>query len=214
MSKIISKVIAAVLPERCPYCNKIVRQGDIACKKCKSKFPEINLESYASGCYICYSCFFYEDIFAKAIKRFKFLNYPQSAKKLAIPLADTIKKYDVNFDCITYVPMFPKRERDRGYNQSQLLAKEVSKILDIPLEDFLIKIKDNPPQHTMDTKDKKKNVKGVFAVQKKDKLKGKNILIIDDVITSGYTLGECCKLLSKGKARVFCATVCNATKVI
>lgn len=214
MIKILKKITASLFPERCPYCNKVVNQGDVACKICRAKFPETPLVSYASGCYICYSSFFYKDIFADAIKRFKFHNYPQSAEKLAVVLADTISKYDVSFDYITYVPMFPKRERERGYNQSKLLAKEVSKILDIPLEHFLIKIKDNPPQHTMNKKEKKNNVKGVFGVQKKDILKGKTVLIIDDVITSGYTLGECCKILSKSKAIVFCATVCNAEKIL
>lgn len=214
MHKIIDIISAAFFPQRCPYCNDVVAFGKKACDSCLEKFPEKEIQGYAAGSYLCYSAFFYDDDFSPAIKRFKFYDYPQYSKKLAVPLADVIKKFDVRFDLITYVPMYPLRERKRGYNQAKLLAKDVSKILDIPMESLLEKIKDNEPQHRLNIKDKKQNVKGVFAAINKEKIKDKNILVIDDVITTGYTLGECCKILLKNKANtICCATVCMSKQL-
>ncbi|MCH5299181.1 MAG: ComF family protein [Ruminococcus sp.] len=212
MNKLFSTLVRIFYPQRCPYCNCVIEHNMIQCEVCAKQMPARYFQNFAKGGYPCYSPFFYQGIFATAVKRFKFHNFSQYASQLAVPLAASIMdmKNDVAFDLVTYVPMHPSRERKRGYNQSKLLAREVSKLIGIECADLLEKVKNNPEQHKCtSSKERKENVKGVFSVVDKQAVKGKNILVIDDILTSGYTLGECCRVLSKAGGRVIqCATLC------
>ena len=115
------------------------------------------------------------------------------------------------FDFITAVPMHKKDLKKRGYNQSALLAKELGKRLDLPYRETIDKIKQTKKQHNLKYNERKTNLNGAFKVIDKDAVKGKRILIIDDIITSGYTLGNCCKVLSRAKpALICCATIASA----
>ncbi|MBR1730898.1 MAG: ComF family protein, partial [Ruminococcus sp.] len=116
---------------------------------------------------------------------------------------------ETGFDLVTCVPMHEKQLKERGYNQSRLLAENVSNYLEVEYEDLLVKHKENLPQHNLKPNEKRYNVKGVYKAVNTDKIKGHNILIIDDVITTGYTLGECCKILQKaGAKKIQCAALC------
>ena len=117
---------------------------------------------------------------------------------------------EINFDIITCVPMHKDDRKKRGYNQAELLARECAKIMNIPYIDTLEKHKKNKVQHSIKAKERAKNVRGVYRLIQKDIVKDKNILIIDDIITTGHTLGECAKVLSKGKCKsIRCAVVCS-----
>lgn len=153
------------------------------------------------------------ELFASGVKNFKFHENPSYARQLAIPLAnEIIAKYGVGcFDIITAVPMYYKNQRERGYNQSELLAKQCSEIMGIPYAELLEKHKANKAQHTLKGKERENNVHGVYRVADIELAADKNILIIDDIITTGNTLGECCKVLKKaGCKSISCATLCAA----
>lgn len=199
-------------PQRCPYCNCVIEHSMIQCETCAKQMPKRYFQNFAKGGYPCYSPFFYKGIFATAVKRFKFQNYPQYSPQLAVHLAASImdQKDDATFDFVTCVPMHPSRERKRGYNQSKLLARDVSKLIGVEYADLIKKVKDNREQHKCKSvAERRDNVRGVFAVEDKQVVKGKNILVIDDILTSGYTLGECCRILSKaGGSVIQCATLC------
>lgn len=201
-------------PERCPYCYKRIEYNKIACDECRGQFPKTYSINYAKGGYICCSPFFYQGIFADAIKRLKFNQFTQSSEKLAAVLEDCVRKsYSIEeIDLITFVPMHRKDYSDRGYNQAELLAKDLARKLKITCEKTLIKHKRTAPQHEcLSSAKRRDNVKGAYKVieKKKPKLKGKTILVIDDILTTGYTMGECCKTLEKcSNSRVICATVC------
>lgn len=198
---------------KCPYCQKVIERNDYACKKCKSKFPLKGFETYAIGGYKTISPFKYDGIFASGVKNFKFHENPSYARQLAVPLVDEIlAKYDINsFDIITAIPMYYKNQRERGYNQSELLAKQCSEIMGIPYAELLEKHKANKAQHTLKGKERENNVHGVYRVADIELAADKTILIIDDIITTGNTLGECCKVLKKaGCKSISCATLCAA----
>ncbi len=213
MNKLFKRLISSVYTERCPYCNAVMNCDDIACSKCK---PEIQQEPYkffTNGGYKGFAAFLYKDIYATAVKKFKFNNNPQYSQKLAVPLSCAVKKLlkETSFDYITCVPMHPKPERKRGYNQAKLLSMDVSRLVNIPYMDLIKKHKNNQPQHRCNYNERKTNVKGVYSAINKDLIKGKNILVIDDIITSGYTLGECCRVLRKAGANtICCGAVCMA----
>lgn len=99
------------------------------------------------------------------------------------------------------VPLHPKRLRERGYNQSQLLAKELAKLSGLPLlEDCLIRVRHSTPQaRTTTVSERRKNVAGVFSCPNQ-RLEGKKVLLIDDVSTSGATLDDCARALKEAGA--------------
>lgn len=99
--------------------------------------------------------------------------------------------------------MYYKNQRERGYNQSELLAKQCSEIMGIPYAELLEKHKANKAQHTLKGKERENNVHGVYRVADIELAADKTILIIDDIITTGNTLGECCKVLKKQVAKAF-----------
>ena len=107
--------------------------------------------------------------------------------------------------------MYYKNMRERGYNQSELLAKECAEIFNIPYAELVEKHKKNKAQHTLKGKERESNVQGVYRVIDSHAVADKNILIIDDIITTGNTLGECCKVLKKaGCENICCAALCAA----
>lgn len=211
MNNLSKYISAAFLPERCPYCGDTVPADKPACRDCIQLFPETITECYAKGGYPCAAPFIYEGIFSDAVKSFKFFGKVDNAAKLAEEISSSVKEAytDVVFSYITYVPMHAVEEKERGYNQSELLAEELSKQLEVPYTALLIKHRENEPQHSLSGRQKRENVKGVYKALNPDTIKGNIILIIDDIITSGYTLGECCRVLEKaGAEKIYCAAVC------
>lgn len=203
-------ILHATLPDRCPCCDKLIRGNNLYCEKCLKNFPSITYRTNAKGGFPCVSAVPYKDSYAEAVKRFKFSNRRQYGYALAHTMAKAIATVYCNerFDLITYVPMHRLKEKERGYNQSRILAKKLSSILQIPVVTTLEKIRNNEPQHTVKTRaQREQNVKGAFKVIDKETVCGKNILLIDDIITTGFTLGECARVLDKCKTeKILCAT--------
>ena len=211
MSRIFRFISAAFFPEHCPYCGIPVKVDEPACAECKKQFPKTINEGFAMGGYPFAAPFSYTGIFANAVKSFKFRQRVDCTEKLAKQIAAAVNEAykDISFDIITCVPMYKKQIKARGYNQSKLLAVKLSKISGIPYKDLLIKHKENEPQHSLLRRQRRKNVKGVYQALNTGIIKGHNILVIDDIITTGYTLGECCRILTKaGAKKICCAAIC------
>jgi len=111
-----------------------------------------------------------------------------------------------NFDLIVPAPLHKNRLRQRGFNQALLLAKALAKKHRIAM-DFtsLIRKSDTVPQTSLDKKLRKKNIKGAFDIRNGEKLRGKSIILVDDVYTTGSTLKECSSTLRKGGAKTVIA---------
>ncbi len=98
----------------------------------------------------------------------------------------------------------------RGYNQSEELARACAKLMALPFEPVLEKYRSNAPQRTLNRSRRMKNVRGVFRIRKSHSVTGKRYLLIDDVITTGSTLGECARVLKTGGcSEVCCAVLCT-----
>lgn len=105
---------------------------------------------------------------------------------------EKLKKYDI----ILIVPISNKRKKERGYNQSELLAKEIAKIISVKIEkNKILKIKNTLPQSTLNKIQREENVKGVYKAIQIEKIRNKKILIFDDIYTTGNTVNECAKVL-------------------
>lgn len=112
-------------------------------------------------------------------------------------------------DIIVPVPLHPKRLRSRGFNQSIIVAKPLAKRLGIAFDvDILVRATDPGPQVDRERKERIQAVKGIFAVKDPQTFKGKNVLLIDDVLTTGATVNECARVLKKaGAANVNVLTI-------
>ena len=115
-------------------------------------------------------------------------------------------------ETIIPVPLHPRRLRWRGFNQSVLLARQIGRAYNLPLDCFALYRKmDTPPQTQLPEEERRKNMRGAFALSGKTAVKGKCLLLVDDVYTSGATVNECSRVLKQGGARaVFVLTLARA----
>ena len=160
-----------------------------------------------------YSSYAYTGFIRKMILDFKFSNKKYLYDFLSFKMVKAIKEFDVfKIDFILYVPISFHRYLERGYNQSYLIAKQISNKTKIPLVKFcLVKIKNNKRQSELSVSDRMKNIDGVFKTIFDDIIKDKNILLIDDIYTTGATANECCRILKKaGAKKILLATVAIA----
>ena len=118
-----------------------------------------------------------------------------------------LQKYDI----IIPVPMTKKKVRKRGYNQSELIAKQLAKNIPNLKEEkyILIKVKENRTQSSLNRQQRQENVKDVYKLQNVEKIKEKNIIIFDDIYTTGATIDSCAKILDqKGAQKVYFLCLC------
>ena len=118
-----------------------------------------------------------------------------------------INKYEKNYlhfdyyDIIISVPISRKRWKNRGYNQSKLIAKNIAKENNIQFNnEIIVKTKNNHTQSALNKEERKQNVKGAYKVINIEKIKNKKILLVDDIYTTGSTVDECSKVLIKAGA--------------
>lgn len=183
----------------CLHCgDPLVSDGDY-CKRCKGK-KFIFDRAFAP--------FIYKNEIRSLIFDLKYNNKKYIAKYLAKFMADIIIKNKIYVDTIIPVPLCDKRLKSRGYNQSELLAKEISNMLNISLNtESLKRVKETPTQTKLDFIDRQMNMKDAFKVYKPKLIKDKAVLLIDDIYTTGATILECSKVLRKaGVKAIYCLT--------
>jgi ComF family protein len=155
------------------------------------------------------SPFKFDDVIRKAIYELKYRNLKAISPCLAELLTDYLRSNPLVGEVLVCVPLHPRRLRERGYNQSSLLARELGKRIDLPvIEDCLIRVRQAQPQvRAGNVEERRRNVADAF-VCRDGKLTGKQIILIDDVCTSGATLESCAAALkSKGAASVWGLTL-------
>lgn len=161
------------------------------------------------------SCGFYEGNLKDIIILFKYRGFRVLDKALA---AFALRSSGIEdslwweLDCIVPVPLFPKKKKKRGFNQASEIAKEIARKKNIAFfEDALVKVKDTPPQTSLTASERRVNLKGAFAVDHDREIKGKTVLLVDDVFTTGSTLQECSSVLMKaGALEVRALTIAQA----
>lgn len=136
----------------------------------------------------------------KVLKRYPF--YLLIGKRIAKLVKNKFK--DINFHFLTYIPTPYTRRILRGFSPAELIAKKCSKELLIPLKQLLKLNKHPKPQKNLSAKERKENLKGAFRCS--ENLKGKNVLLVDDIFTTGTTVEEAAKVLKKCGAKVYVAT--------
>ena len=182
------------------------------CENCKTQIDKItiskinNYENKTDKFFNKYGYIFkYEGQIRKLLIDYKFNDKPYLYKTFASIILSNKKIVDFinNYEIIIPVPIHKKRLNRRGYNQSELLAKEISrKLRNIQfLNKLLIKTENNVAQSTLTKEDRVLNVKNIYKVQNSNLIKEKTILLLDDIYTTGNTVNECSRLLKENGAR-------------
>jgi ComF family protein len=150
----------------------------------------------------------------RVVQKFKYGRKVSLGKPLGRLMASGCEEFlrRCRAELIVPVPLHPKRLRWRGFNQSVLLARQVSRAYDTPVDPFvLLRSRETPAQTQLTEAERRRNMRGAFAVNPDKPVKGKNVLLIDDVYTSGATVEECSRALRRGGAReVYVLTLARA----
>lgn len=204
----------APYPWLCNNCRPLL--SPITSPFCHVCGHPVNLSNEAK--HICPSCkpgqfkfathraaFVYNDVIKELIHNIKFRGEKQAATGLGNLLAEEVQKWDIslneeflNADCIVPVPLHPSKKRMRGFNQSAVLAVALSKFLNIPIyEDMLKRIIKTVPQSGLSPYARRQNLIGAFTYNRKRYKVPKKIILIDDIFTSGATMDACTEVFIK-----------------
>ena len=201
-----SKILDYFYPPMCGICGKL--DSNFLCKKCEKilesheeqnivKVENMNFEELI---YI----FKYEGIIRENLLKYKFEEKSYLYKTFVNFLLKNDKIFEnmKNYDTIIPVPISKKRDRQRGYNQSFLIAKEISKYTNLKLiNNCLFKTKNVIEQSKLTKEEREQNIKNVYSLKNGDKIESKKILLIDDIYTTGSTVNECCRILKKANPK-------------
>jgi ComF family protein len=212
LNKLKGIALDLLFPRWCVGCG---REGDFICSSCRQSLPRImsplcpkcgRPQPSATLCPGCLSWqaeingirspFRFEGVIRQAIYELKYRNLRAIAKLLARLLGDYLVSNPVPGEILVPVPLHPKRLRERGYNQSRLLAQELGKLTNLPVvDDCLVRQRHALPQaRTSTVAERRSNVADAFSCRDQ-RLRGKQVLLIDDVSTSGATLDACARAL-------------------
>ena len=222
LSTFAKTAVSLIYPSRCALCGRAVPMGNDVCPECADSCERIPLPvctgcgQTESGCECgaktpyaaVVAPFYYSGAVAACISRFKFNGKTYIADFLGEQMSKAAQSVykDKRFDCVTCVPGTKARLRERGYNQSELLAKRVARLNGIPFEPGMLKkMFETPDQRTLSASRRRGNLAGAFSATKQ--VNGKTVLLCDDVKTTGATVAECSRaLLAAGAEEVCCLT--------
>ena len=199
------RLLSMLFPARCLSCDTVIPAGEVFCRECAKNLPEKPFtRKYAvpgAGAegFSVYSPMSYEGGFRKSIHRLKFRGQKGLAKPMARLMAELARSTGIPFDAVTWVPMTDTKRKEKGYDQSGLLAKAVARELEIPCLQLLQKVRENKTQHELSGKQRRLNVKNAWRAE--TEALGKNLLLIDDIVTTGATVSECAKTLYNAGAK-------------
>lgn len=215
MHKIINIILNFFYPPYCYICdNRLSGREEVICEKCWRNI-EINCSATNTNNIFEFNKFSwlydFNNNILELIHLLKYSGITKLSKQFVNRVSDKIKNNDFykNMDFIIPVPLHKARFRERGYNQSNLIANELSEILSIPVKKNLIRIRNNKSQTGLSREERIKNVLNIFKVKEAEELRDKNIILVDDILTTGATLNECTRVLKKsgsGKINVLTVT--------
>jgi len=185
------RTLPRLLPPVCPKCSRPLMQEE-RCPLCLKWGLEIDGIR---------ALFLLQGLVRQSVHQFKYNNLKALSFPLARLLADSLESKPLPVEVIVPVPLHPRRIRERGYNQSALLARELGRLIGLPVwEESLLRLRNTPAQVRAATADdRRSNVRGAFSCYD-ERVRGKQVLVLDDVCTTGATLDSCAVTLKAAGA--------------
>lgn len=208
LSKWWAALLDLIYPPRCPVCRRPVDSHGAWCPVCLAAVlaqRDLNLPgrriAFLAACRVLCD---YAGGVKKLIHALKFRDQTRAADALAWLLAaklDTRRLHGIQ--AVVPVPLHPGRRSERGYNQTELIFRRWAEARGWPWTEALVRTRPTQPQWELSPAERRRNIRGAFAVAHPDRIAGKTILLVDDIVTTGITMSECAKTLKKaGAARV------------
>lgn len=213
---------------RIPVCSDCLKQpqpltSDFHCRTCRTPFLNRHPLDETGQCALCrlglngfdevFSAGVYDGALRKLIHLFKF----EGVRPLARPLAGFLRQAlprERRFDVIVPMPLHWRRRWSRGFNQSQLLAREIGRRWNVPVRKLVRRKRATAPQAGLTSAQRRKNVQGAFEAKKRARLQGMSVLLIDDVLTTGATASACARALKRaGAAHVSLLTLARRDRI-
>ena len=210
-------LIQLLFPDKCILCGKLLhKEEQDLCRECRIDSPEYpNRKETLQFLDSFTAVWYYEGNVRRSLLRYKFYNARSFAHGYGRLLAmKLLRENPEGFDCITWVPVSPLRKFTRGFDQVELLAKAVGKELGVEPVPLIKKVRHNRPQSGLnDAAKRRANVLGAYRETDRQAIAGKRILLLDDILTTGATTGECARvLLTCGAKEIHCAAIAAARK--
>ena len=213
-------IIDAIFPKQCFNCHKIIERVSLICEDCLKKIP-INNTLFCSLCrarlannkkichrqqkYLLAAATAYSGLAKELIWQFKYGKKTSAGHPLGAIASEYLNNLGLEFKNFSVVPiaLHKKRQRQRGFNQAEILAKAISKKLSLPLlTGALTRIKETSAQMKLESRESRyENLKDAFMIPLISEIDGKNILLVDDVVTSGATFNEAVRALKNAGAK-------------
>ena len=210
--KLLSSILDLLFPPKCPFCGRVLDTPGI-CLACRRELPWTEgtdaLRQGPDG-FRCAAPLWYEGLAKEGLHRFKFQGMSSAAGPLGELIAQCAAEHlSGAFDTVTWVPVSLKRLRQRGYAQARLLAESACRLWETRPARLLQKTVHNPAQSGLkEAAARRINVQGVYEPGNAAEIRGRRILLIDDICTTGATLAECARVLREAGAEdVVCAAV-------
>ncbi|HEX4630677.1 MAG TPA: ComF family protein [Chthoniobacterales bacterium] len=237
LPEFVSATASLLYPATCVACSANVERAEYLCGDCKQRAPRI-AAPFCAKCsepfpgaitqtFSCANCehrvlhfdcavaaYRSRGLVRRLVHQFKYARQRHLRHPVAFWLRETLndsRLRDRRFDLIVPVPLHPARERERGFNQAELLADLVAAWTNLPTRNVLERIRYTTTQTAYDRAERMENLHGAFRLRKNRDVRGLHVLLIDDVLTTGSTLSECARVLRKaGAVSVHAATAARA----
>lgn len=208
-----------LFPPKCPYCQHVLAEPRaFVCSQCQNKLPWLvgkmgeRRVDFTDG---CFSPLAYRGAVPEAVHRYKFRPVRACCVPFGGVMAQSLQDHlPEKADLITWCPLSKKRLHERGFDQAELLAREVGRRLSLPVVGTLKKVRHTDPQSQLEEESARRaNARGAYAVLPQVDVKGRVVVLVDDVVTSGATMSECAGLLRMaGAAAVYGLTLAQARR--
>ena len=240
MVKFFNQILDFIYPPLCPVCGNSVESHGTLCAKCWAGFDWISNPKCVKCGYpfpadldlgpapMCPHCAageceldfirsacVYDDFSKNVMLPFKHASNLKYQQLMSRAMINSLRDLEFDVDLVIPVPLANRRLFKRGYNQATLLARPIAKYFNAGLDVDSLSRKYKPDMGHKTTKQRHENVRGVFRVKNKDKLRGKKILLVDDVMTSGATFYELNRVLRRaGASKVYAVSFCRVVHAI
>lgn len=214
---LIARLLDLFFPPKCVFCRRLLKEEEQEiCAACQNSLPWVTEDTppkRVENVGRCAAPLWYRDEVRESFHRYKFQGQDFYARVYGKLMAQCVRdRLGLGFDAVTWAPLSQKRKKQRGYDQAELLARAVGSELDKPVIPILRKVKHTAAQSSLESDEARaQNAAGAYEIADPAAAEGKQILLVDDIVTTGATLSNCAGvLLDAGAKEVRAVTFARA----